>query len=150
MTKVRRFVADLAMTGISFKEIKVLQEKRWGDLALKKTQLYAIIKNVKAGKKPYDQRALNSKKTKRTADSVASVAAAIEEDRYFSVRSLSSVTGLSVTTIHCILTKDLGLVKKSARWIPKILSDDQKKARVERCDEFCDSSGGGLSPSWTV
>ena len=48
------------------------------------------------------------------------------------MRSLSSVTGLSVTTIHRILTKDLGLVKKSARWIPKILSDDQKKARVER------------------
>ena len=52
------------------------------------------------------------------------------------MRSLSSVTGLSVTTIHRILTKDLGLVKKSARWVPKILSDDQKKARVERCDEF--------------
>ena len=136
MTKVRRFVADLAMTGISFKEIKVLQEKRWGDLALKKTQLYAIIKKVKAGKNAYHQRALNSKKTKRTADSVAAVAAAIEEDQRFSVRSLSSVTGLSVTTIHRILTKDLGLVKKSARWIPKILSDDQKKARVERCDEF--------------
>ena len=48
------------------------------------------------------------------------------------MRSLSSVTGLSVTTIHRILTKDLGLVKKSARWVPKILSDDQKKARVER------------------
>ena len=47
MTQVRRFVADLAMTGISFKEIKVLQEKRWGK---KKTQLYAIIKKVKAGK----------------------------------------------------------------------------------------------------
>ena len=57
-------MADLAMTGISFKEIKVLQEKRWGDLALKKTQLYAIIKKVKAGKNAYDQKALNSKKTK--------------------------------------------------------------------------------------
>ena len=49
MTEVRRFVADLAMTGISFREIKELQEKRWGDLALKKTQIYAIIKKVKAG-----------------------------------------------------------------------------------------------------
>ena len=45
-------MADLAMTGISFKEIKVLQEKRWGDLALKKTQLYAIIKKVKLAKTP--------------------------------------------------------------------------------------------------
>ena len=52
MTKVRRFVADLAMTGISFKEIKLLQETRWGDLAIEKTQLYGIRKKVKAGKMP--------------------------------------------------------------------------------------------------
>ena len=139
MTEVRRFVADLAMTGISFREIKELQEKRWGDLALKKTQIYAIIKKVKAGENAYDQRSLSSQKTKRTASSVAAVAAvaaAIEEDRRFTVRSLVSVTGLSTMTIHRILKDDLGLVKKSARWVPKLLSDAQKKARVERCEEF--------------
>ena len=133
MTEVRRFVADLAMTGISFREIKELQEKRWGDLALKKNQIYAIIKKVKAGENAYDQRSLSSQKTKRTASSVA---AAIEEDRRFTVRSLVSVTGLSTMTIHRILKDDLGLVKKSARWVPKLLSDAQKKARVERCEEF--------------
>ena len=136
MTEVRRFVADLAMTGISFREIKELQEKRWGDLALKKTQIYAIIKKVKAGENAYDQRSLSSQKTKRTASSVSAVAAAIEEDRRFTVRSLVSVTGLSTMTIHRILKDDLGLVKKSARWVPKLLSDAQKKARVERCEEF--------------
>ena len=52
------------------------------------------------------------------------------------MRSLLSATGLSVNTIHRILTKDLGLIKKSARWVPKFLSADQKKERVERCDEF--------------
>ena len=137
MTEVRRFVADLAMTGISFREIKELQEKRWGDLALKKTQIYAIIKKLKAGENAYYQRSLSSQKTKRTASSVAAVvAAAIEEDRRFTVRSLVSATGLSTMTIHRILKDDLGLVKKSARWVPKLLSDAQKKARVERCEEF--------------
>ena len=136
MTEVRRFVADLAMTGISYKEIKELQEKRWGDLALKKTQLYAIIKKVKAGKNAYDQRSLSSQRTKRTASSIAAVAAAIEDDRRFTIRSLVFVTGLSVTTIYRILKDDLGLVKKSARWVPKLLSDEQKKERVQRCEEF--------------
>ena len=33
-------------------------------------------------------------------------------------------------TIHRILHDDLGLVKKSARWVPKLLSQEQKEERV--------------------
>jgi hypothetical protein len=35
-----------------------------------------------------------------------------------------------------ILHDDLGLVKKSTRWVPKLLSDDQRKERVRTCTEF--------------
>jgi hypothetical protein len=35
--------------------------------------------------------------------------------------------GLTFGPVQAILTDDLGLVKKSARWVPKLLSTDQKK-----------------------
>ncbi len=35
-----------------------------------------------------------------------------------------------------ILRDDLGLVKKSARWVPKLLNEDQKQERVRTCKEF--------------
>jgi hypothetical protein len=35
-----------------------------------------------------------------------------------------------------ILQDDLGLVKKSARWVPKLLSKEQKQERVLTCQEF--------------
>ena len=35
-----------------------------------------------------------------------------------------------------ILHEDLGLIKKSARWVPKLLTDAQKDERVRTCKQF--------------
>jgi hypothetical protein len=47
MTRVRDFVADLARAGKDYLEIKKTVEAAYGDKALKKTAIYAIIKKVK-------------------------------------------------------------------------------------------------------
>ncbi len=98
----------------------------FGDKALKKASIYFIMKKVKAGKNTDDLRHENAKKTKRTANIAAAVAADIKEDRRLSVKELASYHGM----MNKILHDDLGLVKKSARWVPKLLSDDLKKERV--------------------
>ncbi len=94
------------------------------------------MKKVKAGKNTDDLRHQNAKKTKRTANIVAAVAADIKEDRRLSVKEIASSHNVSYGTMNKILLDDLGLVKKSARWVPKLLSDDQKKERVQTCTEF--------------
>jgi hypothetical protein len=72
----------------------------------------------------------------RTASLIASVATAVEEDRGQCIKSLAAVHGVSVYTIHSILHKDLGLEKKSARWVPKLLSSEQKEEQVLTCSAF--------------
>jgi histone-lysine N-methyltransferase SETMAR len=134
MTEVRDFIAALARTGKGMKEIKILADRAYGIKSLKRTQIYQIIKEVKEGKNTADQRHSNSKKTKRTCDVVAAVAAAIEEDRRQTLRGLALTLDQSKDTIRRILTEDLGFVKKSARWVPKLLTEDQKKDRVEKCN----------------
>lgn len=62
MTRVRDFVADLARAGKDYLEIKKTVEAAYGDKALKKTAIYAIIKKVKKGETTADQHHLNSKK----------------------------------------------------------------------------------------
>jgi hypothetical protein len=57
----------------------------YGDKALKKTAIYAILKKVKSGKTTEDQRRFNPKKTVWTASLIASVAAAVEDDRRLGV-----------------------------------------------------------------
>jgi hypothetical protein len=54
MTPVHDFVVDLAKGGKSFKEIKKLVDDVHGDQALKKTQIYDILKRVKMGKNTDD------------------------------------------------------------------------------------------------
>ena len=136
MTDVRDFVAALARAGKDYAEIKKLCEAAYGDKALKRTAMYTILKQVKEGETTKDQRHLNPKKTKRTEDIIAAVAAAIEEDPHVAVKEMALGLGVSAGTIHSILHNDLGLSKKSARWVPKLLDDDQKQERVRVCQDF--------------
>jgi hypothetical protein len=107
---------DFAKGGKSFRDIKKLLDDVYGDKALKKTQIYKILKQVKMGK---CQRGFTKQKTKMTADLIASVAA---EDRRVSIQDLARAHGTSYGTISRILHSQLGLVKMSARWVPKLLS----------------------------
>jgi hypothetical protein len=136
MTRVWDLVADLARAGKGYLEIKETVEAVYGDKALKKTAIYAIISKVKKGETKEDQQHLNSKKTVRTPALIASVAAAVEEDRRICIEALATAHGTSVSTIHAVLHDDLGLEKKSARWVPTLLNDEQKPQRVEACSEF--------------
>ena len=66
----------------------------------------------------------------RTPDLIAAVAAAVAEDGRITVRELAGAYNTSNHSIHSILKNDLGLSKKSARWVLKLLSEDQKQERV--------------------
>ena len=136
MTKVRDFVAGLARAGKPFGEIKNTTVAAYGDKALTRSQIYRIIKLVKDGENTEDQRHLNAKKTTRTLDLVAAVAAAVKEDARVNIAHLAAAHGVSQGTIFNILHEDLGLSKKYARWVPKLLSDDQKEERVRTSTEF--------------
>jgi len=136
MTAVRDFVAGLARAGKGFKEIQETVNAAYGDLALKRGAIYSILRKVKAGKNTKDQRHLNPKKTKRTAALIAAVAAAVHEDGRIGIQDLAMANEVSFGTIYNILHDDLGLVKKSARWVPKLLNEEQKQERVRTCTNF--------------
>jgi hypothetical protein len=137
MTEVRDFVAALARTGKGRKEIQTLVDAAYGDKTMSKSQINPIIKAVKEGKNTKDQCHLKGKKTARTPDVVAAVSATIENDRRRSIKEVAAIHGLTYSTVQSILTDDLGLVKKSARWVPKkLLTVDQKEKRVEMSREF--------------
>jgi hypothetical protein len=74
---------------------------------------------------------VKSKKMVRTATLIAAVAADVEADHQICVKALASAHGTFVGTIFAILQEDLGLVKKSSRWVPKLLSQEQMDRRVE-------------------
>ena len=135
MTRPHDFAADLAKAGKGFKEIKELVDSVYGIKGLKKTAIYDIIKKVKAGNNTDDQRRFNAKNTKRTAEKIEEISASIESNRRISIQELTSACGLSYGSVSNVIHKDLGLVKKSARWVPRLLSEEQKMERT-RCSEL--------------
>ncbi len=117
---------DLAKGGKSFGDIKKLVDDVYEDKALKMTQIYKILKQVKMGK---NRRGFTKQKTKMTADLIASFAAAVAKDHRVSIQDLARAHGTSYGTISRILHSQLGLVKKSARWVPKLLSTPRRWSR---------------------
>ena len=136
MSDVRKFVARLAMAKKGFKEINELTAAAYGDQAIHKTQIYLIIKKVKEGGDATDQRGKHREKSRRDATLIADIAAEVEKDGRVTIRKLAEGHGVSNDTIHKILHDDLGLSKKSARWVPKLLSKDQMQERVRVCKKF--------------
>jgi transposase len=136
MTKVRDFVAALARAGKSYTEIKNTADAAFGGKTLSKSVIYKILNKVKAGETTEDKRHLNPKKMKRPVDIIAAVAADVKADCRITCRDLATAHGVSFGTVHNILHEEQGLVKKSAQWVPKLLSPEQKEERVQICSEF--------------
>jgi hypothetical protein len=107
----------------------------YGDKALKKTAIYAILKKAIAGKNTDDQHHLNLKETVMTTN-LASVATVVEKDRRQCIQVLAAAHGVSIYTIHSILHNNLGLEKKSTRCVPKLLSAEQKEECIRTCIAF--------------
>ncbi|GFR68529.1 transposase [Elysia marginata] len=63
---------------------------------------------------------------------IASIKRDIDEDPHISVRELDDTNDLSYGTVHTILTQHLRMKKVFVRWIPHLLTVDQKRERV-RC-----------------
>ena len=60
----------------------------------------------------------------------------LSEDRRRTVREISDSVKLKKTVVHQIMKESLNLSKVSARWVPRILSAEEKDARVTASKEF--------------
>ncbi|WP_233530813.1 hypothetical protein, partial [Gelidibacter salicanalis] len=60
----------------------------------------------------------------------------VAKDRRHTITEMTASLKLSRGTVSRILHNDLSLVKKSARWVPRLLSIPQKLARVKAAEAF--------------
>ena len=62
---------------------------------------------------------------------VSKIKEIIEGDARFTVLDIARKVGISLSTVHLILKKHLKVRKISARWVPHLLTDEQKRQRVK-------------------
>ena len=62
---------------------------------------------------------------------VSKIKEIIEGGARFTVRNITRKVGISLSTVHLILKKHLKVRKIYARWVPHLLTDEQKRQRVK-------------------
>lgn len=68
--------------------------------------------------------------TSHSDQNVKKVRNMLNSDRRLSVRMLADECNIPKSTVHRIVTEDLGMRKICAKMVPKVLSDEQKAARA--------------------
>jgi len=78
--------------------------------------------------------------TSRTPENVKRVQAAIEKNRRLTVRELEEALGIPRTIVSEILTEDLGKKRVAAKFVPGLLSQEQKEFRAEVAKDLLETA----------
>lgn len=70
-------------------------------------------------------------RTAVSEENVQRVEDMIADDRRITVRELADILGIGPASVHEILSTHLNVRKVVARWVPKLLTPDMKRTRVE-------------------
>ena len=101
--------------------------------------MYEWAKRFKEGRTSVvDDQRVGAPCTAVTPNNIAAVDLAIKQNRRISVQELSSNVGVSVGSIDTIVHEHLLYSKVSARWVPKMLTEQHKQARVSACQQLLD------------
>ncbi len=73
------------------------------------------------------------------AKNIGHVQAAVQQDRCATIQDLSSHLGISKTAVHTIVKKDLHLSKLAPKFVPCLLTDEQRRTRKQMCQLNLDS-----------
>jgi len=57
----------------------------------------------------------------------------LKEDKRLTIRHIAETTDIHATTVHLIISDDLGMKKISTRWVTRMLTYEQKQNRVNVC-----------------
>ncbi len=77
----------------------------------------------------------------RTQEGLDHLSQCLQQDRRQTVAEMSSVTGIKKSSLHTMLKKDMKLSKLCPKFIPRILTDEQKRCRMAWSQENLDDLG---------
>ena len=99
--------------------------------------VFRWVKAFKAGKfSVEDDTRPGRPKTSVTKANIPAVTIVVEQDVQSSVKDIASCTGIPEGSVQTILKKRLDLRKVCARWVPHLLTEEQKTQRLKSAREL--------------
>ncbi|XP_060822306.1 histone-lysine N-methyltransferase SETMAR-like [Bombus pascuorum] len=127
------------LTHEGVKPIEILQRltAQFGDQTLSRARVFAWHKKFKEGRElvenvEHDRRP----RTSITEENIRTIRELLERDRRLTLSEMTAQVGISYGSCQTIVTKDLGFRKVCARWVPRLLTAEQKLRRFQVCQEL--------------
>lgn len=127
----------LFLEGKSRSEIKERLDAVYGESSPSMATVKNWFNEFKRGRTSvFDEPRPGAPQTATTADNVAKIHDLVLADRRLKVREIAETVGISKDRVGHILHEILGMRKLSARWVPRLLTPDNKRIR-ETTSEQC-------------
>ncbi len=122
-------------TGESLRNTVNKVRTAWTDHALSSTQIQFWFRRFQSDpdRNTKDLKHTGRKKSQCTPAKERSVLDKLDEGKRITVCELAEYPEMSKTTMHTMLRKDLKLRKLAPKFVPKVLTQDQKDVRMDLC-----------------
>ncbi|KAL7632954.1 UNVERIFIED_CONTAM: hypothetical protein RMT77_016664 [Armadillidium vulgare] len=133
----RSVIRFLFMEGKSHSEIKESLDAVYSDSSPSMATVKNWFNEFQRGRTSiFDELRPGAPKTATTEDNVTKILDLLLADRRLKVREIAETVGISKDRVDHILHEVLGMRKLSARWVPRLLTPDNKRNR-ETTSEQC-------------
>lgn len=123
--------------GKSSSETFELLQQAFGDDVLSRTTCFEWFKRFKEGRTSVkDNGRPGRPSTSKTNETVARVREIIRNNRRLTIREVAEDVGISYGSCQEILTKELGMSRIAAKFVPRLLTDEQKQNRKTIAQEL--------------
>ncbi|XP_036336110.1 histone-lysine N-methyltransferase SETMAR-like [Rhagoletis pomonella] len=139
MVKIaHRYVQQyLYLKGLSPSNKKAEIDSTLGESALSFTTVKYWVAQFKRGPTScQDEHRSGRPNEVTTPEMVKKIHKAVMDDRRLKVREVADIVGILKSMVHRILSDDLEMKKLWARWVPRLLTPDQKQCSEEVSIEY--------------
>ncbi|UYV78207.1 hypothetical protein LAZ67_16000481 [Cordylochernes scorpioides] len=128
------------LTRVSSGNTYELIKEAFGDAALSRSRTFEWFSRfLKGREKVNDDQHTGRPRSLRCEENKLKI-------KRISIKDLSSETGLSVGLCHRIVTKDLDMIRTSSKFVPRILTEEQKVVRMDVCKNMVEMTR--TDPQW--
>lgn len=129
-----QFCTRLGINGV--KTISMIQDA-YGDEAMSASTVKRWHKRFREGCETTEDQPRSGRPAEAvTKENIERVRQIVENDRRVTVRYIEEELDIGHSSVHKILTEHLNKRRVCARWVPRLLTEEQKQRRVEVCQAW--------------